>query len=124
MLASGMPLLEALDAARDAAGDLEVARRLDRVRADVREGRSLAASLDSHGALTPLALQLVGVGEVSGRLPEMCRRAGDICADRARRSLQTGVSLLEPLLVVVLGVLVAVVAAILLQAVYSVQAIP
>jgi type II secretory pathway component PulF len=123
MLSSGMPLLEALDATADAAGDLEVKRRFELARADVRGGRPLAASLADHRAVAPLALQLIGVGEASGRLAQMTRRAGDISAERARRALQAAVSLLEPLLVVVLGVLVAVVAAILLQAVYSVRAV-
>jgi type II secretory pathway component PulF len=70
-----------------------------------------------------LALQLVGVGESSGRLGPLVSRAGDMAAERAERALRTTVGLLEPLLVVVLGMIVAATAAALLQAVYSVRPI-
>jgi type II secretory pathway component PulF len=123
MLTNGMPLLAALDAAGAATGDLEVTRRLERVRARVARGAPLTGSLIEERALTPLALQLVGVGESSGRLGQLVSRAGEMTAERAERSLRTTVGLLEPLLVILLGIAVAVAAAALLQAVYSVRPI-
>src|SRR4029077_148959 len=71
MLGAGMPLLAALDAAREAAGDSAVAVRLGRARERVTKGAPLAASLEREGALAQPALQLVQVGESSGRLAEM-----------------------------------------------------
>ena len=68
-----------------------------------------------------MALQLVVVGESSGRLAEMCARAGDLAAGESERSLRTLVTLLEPAMVVFFGGLVAFVAAALLQAVYSIR---
>jgi type II secretory pathway component PulF len=121
MLQAGMPLLAALDAARDAAGDAAVAARVASARERVAGGEPLARALEREAALTPMALQLLMVGESSGRLAEMCARAGDLAAGESERSLKTLVTLLEPAMVVFFGGLVAFVAAALLQAVYSIR---
>lgn len=121
MLSAGMPLLSALDAAGDAAGDHTVARRLTRAREQVAQGAPLTAALEREAALSPSALQLVAVGESSGRLAEMTRRAGDLAAQEAERGLRTLVTLLEPALILAFGGLIAFVAAALLQAVYSLR---
>jgi general secretion pathway protein F len=67
------------------------------------------------------ALQLLGVGEASGDLPHLAEEAGALVTEEARRHLRSLVSLLEPALVIGLGLAVALVAAALLQAVYSVR---
>ncbi len=121
MLAAGMPLLEALRAAREATGDPAVAERLDRGRDRVAQGRGLSVSLEREKALTSSALQLLAVGESSGQLATMAMRAGDLAAVEAERGLRALVSLLEPALVVTFGGLVAFVAAALLQAIYSLR---
>ena len=121
MLAAGMPLLTALDAAAEAAADGAVAARLKRVRERVATGAPLTASLEREAALAPSALQLIQVGESSGRLADMARRAGDLAAQEAERGLKTLVTLVEPALIVAFGGLVAFVAAALLQAVYSIR---
>ncbi len=121
MLQAGMPLLPALEAARGAAGDAALAERLGRVRERVARGETITASLEREGALTQSALQLVAVGESSGRLGEMSWRAGDLAAQEAERGLKTLVTLVEPALILAFGALVAFVAAALLQAVYSIR---
>lgn len=121
MLGTGMPLLPALVAARDATGDPAVGERLDRARTRVAEGQSLTASLEREKALVPSALQLLAVGESSGALARMAERAGDLAGTEAERMLAAFVTMLEPALVVLFGGLVAFVAAALLQAVYSLR---
>ncbi len=121
MLGAGMPLLAALDAAGEAAGDLAVAARLERARERVAAGAPLTASLEREVALGPSGLQLLQVGESSGRLADMARRAGDLAGQEAERGLKTLVTLVEPALIVSFGGLVAFVAAALLQAVYSIR---
>jgi len=121
MLRSGMPLLPALDAAREAAGDLAVGERLSRARERVVQGSALAAALEREAAITPSALQLVMVGESSGRVADLALQAGDLAAQEADRGLRTLVTALEPALVIAFGGLVAFTAAALLQAVYSLR---
>jgi len=117
----GMPLLPALDAAREAAGDEAVAERLSQARERVAQGAPLTAALEREAVLAPSALQLVAVGEASGRLGDMVLRAGDLAAQEAERGLKTLVTLVEPALIVLFGGLVAFVAAALLQAVYAIR---
>jgi type II secretory pathway component PulF len=123
MLRSGLPLLKALEFGREAAGNVAVARRLDQVREEVREGATLTPALERARAMSPSALQLVGVGEASGQLAPMMARAGDLAGQEAERGLATLVGLLEPALIVAFGGLVAFVAAALLQAVYAIRAV-
>jgi len=121
MLAAGMPLLASLDAAAEAAGDGAAAARLTRARERVASGAPLTVSLGREAALVPSAMQLLQVGESSGRLADMARRAGDLAAQEAERGLKTLVTLVEPALIVAFGGLVAFVAAALLQAVYTIR---
>lgn len=120
-LGAGLPLLPALDLAREAAGDEALGARLARARERVSRGEPLATAVRLEHALEPSALQLVAVGESSGRLADMVSRAGDLAAREAERRLRTLVGLLEPGLIVAIGGLVAFVAIALLQAVYSLR---
>jgi type II secretory pathway component PulF len=121
MLRTGMPLLAALDAAGQAAGDLAIGERLTRARGRVVQGSALTVALEREDALSPSALQLVTVGESSGSVAEMALRAGDLAAQEADRGLRTLVTTIEPALVIAFGGLVAFTAAALLQAVYSLR---
>jgi general secretion pathway protein F len=120
-LGAGVPILAAMAAAGEAAGDPAVRFRLARAATEVSEGSALTPALDRCRALLPSALQLVAVGEASGQLAPMLRRAGALAGQEAERRLRTLVGLLEPGLVVFFGGLVAFVAAALLQAVYALR---
>jgi type II secretory pathway component PulF len=67
-------------------------------------------------------VQLISIGEESGRVPEMARRASELSALEAGRGLDTVVTMIEPGLILIFGSIVAFVAAALLQAVYGLQA--
>lgn len=121
LLGSGAPMLMALRAASEAAGDPTMRERLERVRVRVSRGESLSPALEAEQALAPGPLQLVAVGEGSGQLAEMSKRAGELAAADAEAGLRTVVGLLEPGLVLLLGGFVAFVALALLQAVYSLR---
>lgn len=122
MLRSGLPLLKALEYAREAAGNAAVAERLDRAREEVSQGAALTPALVRARAMSTSALQLVGVGEAGGELATMMSRAGALAGQEAERGLKTFVGMLEPALIVAFGGLVAFVAAALLQAVYAIRA--
>jgi len=121
MLGAGVPLLPALEAAATAAANPALAVRLARVRAAVAAGGPLTPALAASGAMSPSAVQLVGVGEASGELAAMCLRAGALAQAEAERALTTLVGLLEPALLLLFGGGVAFVAAALLQAVYALR---
>ena len=119
LLKSGMPALPALRIARASATNLVVQESIDRAAASLSEGSALAPSL--AGTLPPLALQMIAVGEESGRLEELCIRVADTYDGEVRRALRTGVALLEPALILFFGALVGFVALAMLQAIYGIN---
>jgi type II secretory pathway component PulF len=119
LLKSGVPALPALKIARASATNLLVQESVDRAAAALTEGSALAPSL--AGTLPPLALQMIAVGEESGRLDELCLRVADTYDGEVRRALRTGIALLEPALILFFGALVGFVALAMLQAIYGIN---
>lgn len=121
LVESGVPIGGALAHAARASGDAEITRRVLGARERVIVGSSLSSALGESRALTSSAVRLVRAGEETGRLAPMLVHAARIEDDRAQHLVRGVVRLLEPALIVMFGGVVAVVAAALLQAVYSVR---
>jgi len=119
LLKSGVPALPALRIARASVTNLIVQAGVDRAAGALAEGSALAPAL--AGTLPPLALQMIAVGEESGRLEELCLRVADTYDREVRRALRTGVALLEPALILAFGALVGFVALAMLQAIYGIN---
>jgi len=119
LLSHGLPLLAALRIARASVGNLHVAAILDGGMSAVAEGHPLSEGV--RKALPPLAVEMLAVGEESGRLATMCMRVADTFDKEVRRAVKVAVSLLEPAMIVIFGVLVGLVALAMLQAIYSVN---
>ncbi len=121
LLGTGTPALRAIRIAQESVGDTLVAERLGRATERVAEGASLSAALEAERAFTPFALQMAAIGDGAGRLPELLGRAAAIEAQNAEQRIGTLIGLLEPALIVGFAAMVALVAAGLLQALYSVR---
>ncbi len=122
LLGGGAPLLAALDDAAASMGDPLARGEAARIRTRVREGASFAQAVVESTLFPPVLGQLVAVGEEAGRVEEFLGRAADLFEDRTERMLQRLVTLLEPVMIIGFGVVVAVVAVSLLQAIYGVNA--
>jgi general secretion pathway protein F len=119
LLASGTSLLPALSIARAAVTNTAMAAGLEHASHAVAEGGSLAGA--TREALPPLAVEMIAVGEASGRLDDLCLRVGRTFDAEVRRSVKTATALIEPVMIVVFGVLVGFVALAMLQAIYSIN---
>lgn len=119
LLKSGVPVLPALKIARTSATNLVVREGLDRAAAALAEGSALAPAL--AGILPPLAVQMMAVGEESGRLDELCLRVADSYDVEVRRAMRTAVTLIEPTLILSFGTLVGFIALAMLQAIYGID---
>jgi type II secretory pathway component PulF len=122
LLASGLPILPALEVAAESQADAAVAAEVLRAREEVRAGDRLAASLRRTGIFPFVFVQMVDVGEEGGRLPEMLDRGATAMEGELERRLDRMLRLLEPLLIVVFGGIVGFVALSLLQAIYGIRA--
>ncbi|HEY0777703.1 MAG TPA: type II secretion system F family protein, partial [Gemmatirosa sp.] len=121
LLDRGLSAAPALAHAARAAGDMEIEARLVDARTGVVAGESVAAALGRTAAVTPTTVRLARAGEAAGRLAPMLAHASRLEAERAESVVTHTVRLLEPALILGFGAGVALVAAALLQAVYSVR---
>ena len=121
LLDAGVPLTTALSFAARSSGNAELEARLSVVRTNVSGGEPLSRALATVEAATPTAVRLIRAGEESGRLASMLHHAARIEQQAADRSARTFARLLEPTLLLVFASVVALVAAALLQAIYSVR---
>jgi general secretion pathway protein F len=124
LLESGVSIGTAMAFAARATSDAEIEARLALARAGVTAGEPLSRALELNHATTPTVVRLVRAGEESGRLPAMLDHAARIEQQRADRIVRTGVRMLEPMLLLTFASVVALIAAALLQAIYSVRPTP
>lgn len=121
LLKSGVPLLQALEVVQDVVGNEMISRTLKEVRVGVREGQGIAGPLGRSGTFPTLALQMVSVGEETGRLDEMLMRVAEYYERDTYNQVKRLTSLLEPALILVMGVAVGFVVVSMLSAVFSIN---
>jgi len=115
LLASGVPILTALEIVSQLVGNVSLRRALTDARLSVQEGESLAGPLKRSGVFPGLFVQMVAVGERSGELEPMLHRAAEAYDEEVATALSRLTSILEPLTILVMGgVVLFIVLAILL----------
>lgn len=121
LMSTGVPIAVSMRYAATASGDAAIEGRLMKARERVTAGSPLSRAVTELNALTPTTGRLIRSGEESGKLGEMLQHAARMEQQQSDRRVQTSVRLLEPILVFAFAAVVGVVAAALLQAVYSVR---
>ena len=106
MLSSGVQLLEALDVSRRVMNNRVLEQAVEEARQNIREGETIAEHLKRSGQFPPLVTHMIAVGEKSGEMEEMLRRIGQIYDGEVDRVITRFTSLLEPIMIVVMGVVV------------------
>jgi general secretion pathway protein F len=106
LLKSGVPLLTAMDIVRNIVGNTRLAEVIEQARDAIREGESIAAPLKRSGEFPPLVHHMVAVGERSGSLEEMLANVAKAYEDQVETTVSTLTSLLEPLMIVIMGLCV------------------
>lgn len=115
LISAGLPALTALRITKGTLGNKAMEQEIDFVCDEVAHGKTIAEPMERSGYFPPLLVQIVGVGERSGRLPQMLNQAAGAFEDRTETSLKLFTTALPPVLVVLLaGVVGFVVAAIIL----------
>jgi general secretion pathway protein F len=106
LTASGVPLLKALDAGAATLSNVALRENVDDAISRVREGAPLARALAAHKQFPPMLVHMVASGEATGKLPEMLERAAVAQAQEVERRTLMLTSLLEPLLILTMGLIV------------------
>ena len=106
LLASGVQLLQALDIVRTLLGNAVLERVVTDARDNIREGEGIAPALKRSGQFPPLVTHMIGVGERSGQLEQMLSDVADTYDRETNTTIQRFTSLLEPLMIVAMGIAV------------------
>lgn len=108
LLSSGVGLIEAIDIAARTSGNVVVEQALLRCKESVTSGRTFAAPLAREKAFPEMVVQMISIGEQSGTLDVMLGKIADFYEDEVETAVKAMTSLIEPLLMVVLGGVIAV----------------
>lgn len=107
LLGGGLPLVNAIDIASKSVGNQFMARELDVVSARVREGVSFSSALEARRVFPEVAVKMAEVGESTGALQDMLNTVADFYDEEISTSMERFVTLVEPVLLVMMGIVIA-----------------
>lgn len=106
MIRSGVPLLQALEIVGATSGNFVIEKAARSVQESVRSGQSLSGPLSQHAVFPPMVVQMMAVGEDTGALDDMLAKIADFYDQEVESTTEQLTSLIEPLMIVVLGSLI------------------
>ncbi len=124
LLKGGVPLLDALGTVQGVVGNRLLARAVGQVQVRVREGKGMARPLAESGLFPPLALNMIAVGEETGKLEAMLTEVAGYYDQEVKRTTNRLTSLLEPALILGMGLIIGVVVVSMLMAIFSINDLP
>ncbi len=124
LLPEGVGILEAVQLSSETLGRDDMLRRLQAAADRMRQGESLAAALESQQVFPPLVTQMIAVGEEAASLPDAMREITRLYERRMREGIRRFLSLLEPMVIVTMGMLVGGIMVALLSAIMSMNDLP
>jgi type IV pilus assembly protein PilC len=107
LLTGGLPLVPSLETASQSINSFKIGTNVEHAARRVREGRALSASLEESGFFPDLAIEMVEVGESTGALPAMLNSIAEFYEEDVQNSLATAMQLIEPALLIFMGITVA-----------------
>jgi type IV pilus assembly protein PilC len=103
LLSSGVPVLESLDITAETVGNVVVSSGVKAIAEGAKRGEALTRPLEDHPVFPPMVTQMMAVGEETGALDTLLRKVATFYEQEVARTVEALTSLLEPLLIVVLG---------------------
>jgi type IV pilus assembly protein PilC len=103
LLQAGVPILQALEIVKDTVNNKVMAAALEDVKTSVREGESISGPLAKHGIFPPMVVQMISVGEETGAVDTMLEKVSTFYTSEVEAAVDALTSLIEPLLIAVIG---------------------
>jgi len=119
LISSGVPVLRALEITTDTAGNMAVAQVIERSRMSVKEGEKISDPLQNSQLFPVMVTQMISVGEETGRLDQMLIKISDFYDAEVDSTLKGIASLIEPVMIVGLGVMVGFIAISVITPIYT-----
>jgi len=106
LLSSGVPIMRTMEIIGETAGNVLISDAVQKTRADIRDGKRLSRPLQACGLFPPMVTHMIDVGEETGRLSEMLVKVADFYESEVDATVKGLTSLIEPILIVFLGLVV------------------
>jgi type IV pilus assembly protein PilC len=106
LITSGVPILGALEIVGSTSGNVVITNAVDKIRLSVKEGETIAKPLERSGVFPPMVIQMIAVGEETGALDSMLQKIADFYDEEVGTSVEALTSLIEPLMIIFMGLLV------------------
>ena len=106
LLTSGVPILQAMETVAHAIDNETFTETIMKARARIREGDPIGEPLEKSGLFPPMVVQMISIGEETGALDSMLGKVADFYEDEVETQLQSLAAALEPLMIVILGLIV------------------
>jgi len=106
LISSGVPILHALDITAKTAGNMVIQIAIEKVRKSISEGKNITVPLGESGVFPAMVVQLVAVGEQTGRLAEMLGKIADFYDEEVDAAVSAMTSLIEPVVIVLMGAVI------------------
>lgn len=106
LMASGVPILQALDIVAESAGNTVVANAVKNSRASIKEGDMISKPLAKEPIFSPMVVQMISIGEETGALDSMLAKIADFYDEEVANMVEALTSILEPVMIVVMGLIV------------------
>ena len=119
LVGNGLPLLRALELSRDATQNRGLRGELDQVIAQVGDGRSFSKALVRNGAFPPLLIDMISVGEQTGKIDLSLRRAAERYDKELDKSLQRIMALVMPVVLIIMAGLIGTMAYLMITAIFQ-----
>lgn len=100
---SGVPILTSLEIVRDTAGNSVIANAVDEARKEVQTGGMISLALQREQVFPIMAIQMISIGEETGEIDTMLMKVADFYEDEVEQAVKSMTSILEPVMIVVLG---------------------
>jgi len=124
LLASGVSLLQALNNAREVISNQVIASAIETVSRGAKEGKGISGPLSQAGIFPPLALSMIKVGEETGQLEPMLIRIAVTYEKSLRQAVKRFMGFLEPVLILIMGLVIGFIVISVLLAIFSITEIP
>ncbi|HEX3890681.1 MAG TPA: type II secretion system F family protein, partial [Verrucomicrobiae bacterium] len=106
LVRSGVPILEVLQIVSQTVGNVVMEKAIKAASSDIEHGEGISAALSKHPIFPSMIVRMLSAGEQTGKIDEMLERVADFLDEEIENTLSGLMSLLEPLLIVFLGVVI------------------
>jgi general secretion pathway protein F len=103
LLGSGVPILTAMNIAKNLVDSVPIANAISDARENITEGQSIAEPLRRSGQFPPMMIHMISIGEKTGELPDMLENVAETYEEQVNTQIEAFTSLLEPLMIVGMG---------------------